>query len=640
MQRNLLLLLLFLILPAVGWPASASGRDPKYEAAIEQQLRAQEPSLVPALRSATAAFDAQNYPEAERQMATIQARLPNWDVAARRLGSARVMLGQRANGIALIEHAVALNRSYENLISLAYALSLSPAATTGEEDRALGLLAECEKLPQHDEFEVQLIRAQIYLGRRDYEAAQPAVEALRTQYPDKLPSRYYSAILAANSAKWNRAVREIRAAEKLGLDAGTVQKFLDSGVQSRANMWLFAGSTIWAVALWAVGLVGLCGLGYGLSRVTLRQIEKSDVTVPITPGEHRLRWIYRQVLNLAGIYYYISLPVVIMLVLAVAAAVVVGIYMIGFIAIKLFIIFGIGAVVTIISMIRSLFVRVKASDPGRALARSEAEGLWQLAEEVARAVDTRPVDEIRLTVGTDLCVYERGSWREKLRNRARRILVIGTAVLDGFKQEDFRCVLAHEYGHFSNRDTAGGDIAMRVQSDMLKFYYAMAQAGQATRINIAFQFLRAYHFIFRRISRGATRLQEVLADRVAAQLYGPLAFEGGLTHVIRQSLEFESRAHQEIQSAIAAKRPLQNFYDRALPAGPDVENAYKKAMGRGTTADDTHPAPMDRFRLIARIPEPSHPASSGMVWDLFKDRQAIVTEMLASVEKNIARHRG
>jgi hypothetical protein len=265
--------------------------------------------------------------------------------------------------------------------------------------------------------------------------------------------------------------------------------------------------------------------------------------------------------------------------------------------------------------------------------------MWQLGEEVAASVQTRPIDEIRITIGTDLCVYERGNWREKMENRAKRILVIGAAVLDGFKQEDFRCVLAHEYGHFSNRDTAGGDIALRVMNDMVKFYIAMAQAGQATWLNLGFHFLRAYHFIFRRISRGATRLQEVLADRVAAQNYGALAFEGGLRHVIRQSIAFDAHANGEIESAIKAGRPLQHLYVDAMPLAPAAEDRLQKALSRETTDDDTHPAPKDRFRLVAKVPAPNHAAASGYVWDLFTDRSAILDEMTATVEKNIARHR-
>jgi Zn-dependent protease with chaperone function len=117
--------------------------------------------------------------------------------------------------------------------------------------------------------------------------------------------------------------------------------------------------------------------------------------------------------------------------------------------------------------------------------------------------------------------------------------VLGVGLLQGFEQGAFRAVLAHEYGHFSHRDTAGGDIALRVRQDMMKFATAMAERGQAVWWNLAFQFLRIYSFLFRRISHGATRLQEVLADRVAAHNYGAAQFEEGLRHVIQRDIEFQ-----------------------------------------------------------------------------------------------------
>jgi len=396
---------------------------------------------------------------------------------------------------------------------------------------------------------------------------------------------------------------------------------------------------LWTVAAWAGGLALLYVVGFALSRATLRQIERSDPAVAVNPAELRLRKIYRSVLNVAGVYYYISLPIVFLLVLAVCGGIILAFFAIGYVPIKLTILIGIGGLITIWTMGRSLFLRVNSSDPGRALERHEAEGLWQLTDDVARTMNTRPIDEIRLTEGTDLAVYERGTWREKLDNRAKRILILGTAVLNGFKQDDFRCVLAHEYGHFSNRDTAGGDVAMRVQNDMLKFYFAMCQAGQATWLIIAFHFLRMYHFIFRRISHGATRLQEILADRVAAQTYGPAAFEGGLRHVIAQGIAFGHRANREVEDAIKANRPLQNLYE-AGPAEPStVQEEFDKAINRPTTEDDTHPGPLDRFRLISKIPAPNREPANGLVWDLFKDREAIVKEMMAKVEANVAPHR-
>jgi len=346
------------------------------------------------------------------------------------------------------------------------------------------------------------------------------------------------------------------------------------------------------------------------------------------------------VLNLAGVYYYISLPVVMLLVIAVAVALVGTLLMIGVIPIYFTLMLVVGTIATLVSMVRSFFIRIKHEDPGEPVTREEAGALWRLVEEVAVTLDTRPIDEIRITPGTDLCVYERGTWRERMNNRASRVLVLGAAVLHDFRQDDFRSVLAHEYGHFAHRDTAGGDIALRVRNDILRFYVAMVRAEQNTRLNVAFHFLRLYHFLFRRISHGATRLQEILADRVAARAYGPAAFQGGLTHVIRQSILFPAHANREIGAAIKAGRPLQNLYEPSPEVPPADEAEIEKALARPTTDDDTHPGPRDRFRLIAPLSAPARSVQSGMVWELFQNRDAIVHRLVAQVEKDIAAHRG
>jgi Zn-dependent protease with chaperone function len=239
-------------------------------------------------------------------------------------------------------------------------------------------------------------------------------------------------------------------------------------------------------------------------------------------------------------------------------------------------------------MVQSLFLRVESADPGRPLDEAEAPKLWDVAREVADKVGTRPIDEIRVTPGTELAVYERGGARERARDEAHRVLILGVGLLNDFRRSAFRAVLAHEYGHFSHRDTAGGDVAFRVRQDIMKFAIAMAQHGQAVAWNAAFQFLRCYDFLFRRISHGATRLQEVLADRVAAQKYGAASFEEGLRHVIRRALEFET--------------PEDRFEDRLA-----------EVLGRPTSEDDTHPAPLDRFRLVRSVTSHAEPADAGLV---------------------------
>ena len=405
-----------------------------------------------------------------------------------------------------------------------------------------------------------------------------------------------------------------------------------------SGVWVYAYWVLCAAAAWALGLLALFVLGKVFSNMTMKTVESADPD-ELTGARHEtLRRWYRALINFAGFYYYVSLPVVLCLILLAAAAAVYAFVAVRF-PIKLVLVVVAGAAVTAYQMIRSFFVKHEEEDPGRPLREAEAPGLWALAREVAGAVGTRPVDEIRVTPGTELAVYERGSAAEKRQDKATRVLILGVGVLNGFTRNAFRAVLAHEYGHFGHRDTAGGEVALRVNKDMVVFAYAMAAAGQAVWYNLAFQFLRAYHFIFRRITHGATRLQEILADRVAVYLYGARAFEEGLTHVIYRDAEFSHLAVREINAAVQSRRALQNIYElpgaKGGEAERDVEAAFRESLGRETGEDDTHPAPSERFRLARRVRSKGEPPADGTVWELFADREALTREMSDLVARNL-----
>jgi len=210
---------------------------------------------------------------------------------------------------------------------------------------------------------------------------------------------------------------------------------------------------------------------------------------------------------------------------------------------------------------------------------------------------------------------------------------LGIGVLKDFNRSDFCAVLAHEYGHFSNRDTAGGEIALRVRNDMHKYFYALCTAGQNVWWNVAFQFLRLYDFIFRRISYGSTRLQEVLADYVAAKTYGNTAFQNGLVYVIKRDIEFNKYALQEVDEAKNLNRPFNNLYELSGDLSDSIEKELQTALNRETTEDDTHPSPNDRFRYIANTNNSIVNYDISKIKDLFKNWEAITAEMTEVVEK-------
>ncbi len=632
-----LLLLLFVFLDAA--LGQGSGRNLKKEQLILDRLTAAAPEAVPSFQRGTEAMDKEDYMHAVQLYGEVVQQVPTFSPALRRLGFCLAAIGQTEEGLKWLENAVTIERSPENLASLAEILAYPSRGKEGTEEqkvRALALAREANQRDQaSDDPRFLLLAAQIAFDLQDEPDFRQTTQTLLRKYPDRMETHYFNAILLAMDKSWIGAEDEIKKAGRLGLPPQAVQAFLASGIHTRATAWRWAKYALYLLAGWACGLVLLFVAGKLFSKMTLLFIEKSDANVQTGHAEAMLRHCYRALINIAGSYYYFSIPVVILLVVGVTGSIVYGFLVAGEIPIKLVLILVIAAIVTVYTMVRSLFIKVRSEDPGRSLRPDEAPGLWQLTREVADDLRTRPLDDIRVLPGTEMAVYERGTYRERRKDLGRRILLMGLGLLPGLNQTAFRAVLAHEYGHLSHRDTAGGDVALRVNQDMMKFAYGMACAGQAVWWNIAFQFLRVYHFLFRRISYGATRLQEVLADRAAARIYGPQAFEEGLRHVIRRHIEFTHFADNEIKDALKSGRALQNMYSLPTQQGEMLQEEIEKALSRQTSEDDTHPSPMDRFRLVNRVIHAKNVGPPVPMWDLFADREAITKEMSSEIEQMV-----
>jgi hypothetical protein len=208
------------------------------------------------------------------------------------------------------------------------------------------------------------------------------------------------------------------------------------------------------------------------------------------------------------------------------------------------------------------------------------------------------------------------------------------------RQDQFQAILAHEYGHFSHHDTAGGDIAFRVRAAMEQMAHNLATSGQARLYNPVWLFLNGFNRLFLRITRGASRLQEVLADRTAVLAYGPQALVTGLTQTIRQGLSFHMQSGCEIDAALDQSRDLPNLFVIAPPQSGElaerIEAAISQEMNRLTSPYDSHLAPGERIALIERI-DADLPADEnpGPVWDLMADAGALQAEMMGLVSEGL-----
>jgi len=627
--------------------AQAPERDPaKENPVIEELQKVADKETVDRFVAATQALDNSNYEEAAKLYNQVLEKVPDFDAALRRLGNTYVALGKRKEGQELTAKALAQNRSVANLVSRANSLVASNSAdykpTKKELEEALAVSREAWATSGNKDEDSGYLVAEILLMSNLLEQFKMFAATLKEKLPDSPRAAYYNAISLAEDGHLAAAEAELARSKQLGAPDEFIAPLLTAINQARDDEYFGLGryrSYIYAafglVIAWAVGLFALFVVGWILSKKTLRSIEESDPNDVAGEAHSSLKKIYRRVVTLAGIYYYISQPFVIFLVIFLTLAVIVFFLWVGRIPIYLLLVLVFGGAASIFYMVKTLFTRVKTEDPGRSLTEHEAPGLWQLVRNVAKTINTRPVTEIRITHGTDLAVYERGTFRQKMSDGADRILIVGTAVLNGFDQNAFRAVVAHEYGHFSNRDTAGGDIAFRVNTDIMRVADAIVASETNTYYNLGFHFLRLFHFLFRRITHGASRLQEVLADRVAAHHFGSEAFREGLRHVIRRELEFRHVVDKEVGAALSANRAFANLYELKVEDDTEknqVEEQFAIAMEQATTEDDTHPSPRDRFRYIEGSRSADIEPLSGNVWDLFADRAAITAEMNQVVE--------
>jgi Zn-dependent protease with chaperone function len=642
------LIVSFLLILAPLTFAQQRERDPAQEAPIIEELQNLAPKAVDPFKTGTQKLDSGDVDGAITLFGDVLKLAPKFEPAMRRLGYALVGSGKRQEGLALIQKAVDQNRSADNMLGLAYALTSATkdgyVPNEFDIDRAFALARDGAKLKNGTDPDALALLADLSLRKKDLQSFNSAVNQLVLYFPDIVATHYFNSIKLANEGEFDRAVGEMKTAESMGVPSEDANGLIaeiekakaesQSGIAGYTNyLYYFAA----VVAAWAIGLAALFIIGRVLSAKTLHAIENSDPNDISGGGQAGLRGFYRKLITFAGIYYYLSQPIVMLLVIVATVGVIFFFFWIGTIPIKLVLILGFVGAATIFYMFKSLLKRSKVEDPGRILTKEEAPRFWQLVEDVASTIDTRPVDEIRLTGGSEIAVYERGGFRAKLRDNAERILIVGVATMNDFRQNAFRAVLAHEYGHFSHRDTAGGDVAFRVNTDIIRLANSMAQSGTATHYNLAFQFIRVYHFLFRRITLGATRLQEILADRVAVYHFGAPAFCEGLEHVIRREIEFDHVANKELNAAFSTNRAVGNLYELKADENErsNLEKDVDSIINRATTPDDSHPSPADRFRLAKRIACRELTEIDGQVWDLFDDKDRLSGEMSKMLDERV-----
>lgn len=489
------------------------------------------------------------------------------------------------------------------------------------------------------------------VGQQKNDLQQCSTTLLRLA-PEDWRTHLFVVINATTQGDFEQADRAIEALKKLGAPAETIAGVERTVAEQRPG--LIRRLAPWFIGVW-VALLALTAMGGAvLNRLTLNAMSTvaSNTAAP-TLAEMRLRRAYAAVLWASCVLYYISLPLVSLLVIAMAGTLLYLMLTFGHVHIGLTLTAVILAFTTVVAIGKSLWRKGDAGDPGEPLDLTEHPAFQSLLLDLAQKIGTRPVDRVYLTPGTDLAVYERGGLWAQLRGGTERCLILGVGILKGFELDSFRAVLAHEYGHFSNQDTAGGGFALTVRRSLWTMGMGLAQSGAATWYNPAWWFFRGFAVLFTRISQGASRLQEVLADRWAVNVSGAEAFCQGLTHVIEQELRFEHHMNTSLKHCVEDEKPIRNLYSYkgAEPIAPEsLAEELEKAINRDPSPYDSHPSPAQRFALARAFvsdkeqaipPRTVEDASTEpLAWSLFANRKRLERSMTEVIYQRIEKHTG
>ncbi len=636
MRKVLLTLVAASLLAALSLPA---GTLEDFDAKLEQELTAIDPGAVETWRSANLAREAGKHEEAQRLYADVYARVPQFHHALRRQAGEEIVLGQRDLAIQHAKQALDFDRSAENLSTLAAALifttKVTPTAADIEQAKSLATEAVAK---QPKESYAHVVLAQAAIMGNDFPTLQRETQKLEVLAPREQQTQILRITVAASQGEWSTAFDALEKARQLGLPANDYTQMkheIESSMPFYLRWWK---PTAAALGIWFGGFAVMLLIGAILSAIAMRAARKPPQLLAKNASglSAGLRRVYSAVLFLSCMFYYASIPIVILFVLALGGGLIYGIFALGRIPVKLVIGIVIIVGVTVSSIVKSLFARRSDEDPGMKLDLTRHPRLRALLDDVAKRIGTRAVDNVYLTPGTEVAVMQRG------KGKRERCLILGIAALDGMMIRPLKAVLGHEYGHFSNRDTSGGAFALAVRSSLAATAYGLASGGAAAWYNPAWLFVNGFNRVFLRISEGASRLQEVLADRWAVFTYGADAFERGLRHVIERSVRFDAHVGATLKEVVNRKLPLANLYTYQPSDGAkedDVAKAVAAALSRKGSAYDSHPPAAERFALARALPQRSRriePDDDSPAWSLFDNPLDLQQAMTTQVRANVA----
>jgi Zn-dependent protease with chaperone function len=504
------------------------------------------------------------------------------------------------------------------------------------------------RYPKHAELALGLGWA--IVANKDFHGPRaPRLKALVEQFPDNGPLACLHGLALAEDQSFTAAGRELRRARRLGTDpAKVLPGELAATIEREAAPWLLLETFGWTMlgfaGSYAVLMALMAGFGALLARRTrgnraldLLSTEPGELItqgqVARTSAESGLAKLYALALVVGLILFYVAIPFLVAGLLAATGLLLYGIFLLPRIPVKLVVVVVVVGLGTAWAVFKSLFSRPSKGSFGLAKTAADCPRLHQAVAEVAQRIDTRPVDELYLAPGSAIGVHQEGRGPFGIFGVKRQVLTLGMSTMHFLTVHELQAILAHEYAHFSHRDTLYNRFIYQVTLSLTQALKGMgASGGSLNYFNPFYWFLFLYYKSYTLLSAGFSRSREFLADRMAASLYGADVFASALTKVSTDGTLFEMTIYSNIARLLEQNQAFVNMYaafrtyrDEQLSA-QEREELHQKLLAEEESMFASHPTYRERIEAVAPLPR-AQQSDTVCALQLFENPDAIEQEL-------------
>lgn len=253
------------------------------------------------------------------------------------------------------------------------------------------------------------------------------------------------------------------------------------------------------------------------------------------------------------------------------------------------------------SILKSMFVRVggvESGIPGEVLRHRK---LFDVVDEVARTVGAKPIHSLFITPDFNAGVREEAALYLPP-GMGKRHMVVGMALLNSMTLDEFKSVLAHEFGHFTNKDTFFSRFIYQVHKS---YGILLMELGRDNwhYVNPIYWVLFVYANLYQLVAAAFSRHKEFHADRVAVEGYGRDAFARAQVTSALEGSFFGLGMDYVFQQA-ARGHVFSNIYYQigllrrkySLESEHELRKILSGALSDTGSAFDTHPSSRDRLK--------------------------------------------